>query len=154
MGHGNTIDIWADDWIPNSNSRTILTRRDQQLVTKVSELINPVTNFWDEELIDQNFWEIDAQRIKTIPLPSHDMNDFVAWNLTKNGIFSVRSAYYAEWEAQFGRKLNIGQAPRSMNPHPMWEKIFKLKAPAKSRSSCGELCRTLYPAVSLLQIYM
>jgi hypothetical protein len=126
VGDGNSIDIWDDEWIPNNNSRKVFTRKGQNLITKVSELINPVTNQWDEELIDQTFWNIDSCRIKAIPLPSHDISDFVAYNLTKNGIFSVRSVYHAEWEMQYGRKINIGQAPRSMNSHPMWEKIWKL----------------------------
>jgi hypothetical protein len=114
------VNIWKDEWIPNSSNRKVFTRRGSNLVSMVCELINPVTNQWDEELIDQTF---DACRIKVLPLPSFEMSDFVAWNLTKNEIFSVKSAYYAEWESQFGQRVNHAQASRMSNPHPMWETI-------------------------------
>jgi hypothetical protein len=86
-------------------SRKVFTNKGQNVITKVSDMINLATNLWDEALIDQAFWKIDAYPIKYIPLPQHDMTDFVAWHLMKNGIFSVRSAYHAEWEMQYGRKL-------------------------------------------------
>jgi hypothetical protein len=70
-------------------------------------LIDPVTNQWDEALIDQTFWKIDACRIKSIPLPHNDMTDFVARHHTKNGIFLVRSAHHAEWNAQYGRNYTL-----------------------------------------------
>jgi hypothetical protein len=72
-------------------------------LSKVSDLINPVTGWWDEELIRENFWSIDANRILEIPIAPLGMQDFVAWHLTKTGLFTVRSAYHAEWEYQFGR---------------------------------------------------
>jgi hypothetical protein len=37
----------------------------------VDELINPVNGAWDEELIRQIFWEVDAERILRIPLSDH-----------------------------------------------------------------------------------
>ena len=33
------------------------------------------------------------------------MSDFIAWSYTKNGMFSVRSAYSVEWNDQYGSKL-------------------------------------------------
>jgi hypothetical protein len=38
-----------------------------------------------------------------IPIAPLGMEDFVAWHLTKTAIFTVRSAYHAEWECQLGR---------------------------------------------------
>jgi hypothetical protein len=96
-----------------------------------------VTNQWDEELVDQTFWLLDAFMIKSIPTPSHDkknvMVDFFAWNLTNNGIFTVWS-YYAEWESNFGNRLNMDQGPGSMNSHPMWEIIRELKVVCKVKN--------------------
>ena len=109
--------IWNDEWIPKSASRKVITRRGENILTKVCDPIDPSTNQWDEHLIDLTFWPFDADRIKMIPLPRVDMDDFVAWNLTTNGVFLVHLAYHAEWEAQFGRLLNLGQGPGAMNPH-------------------------------------
>jgi hypothetical protein len=38
-----------------------------------------------------------------IPIAPLDMEDFVAWHYTSNGIFTVRSAYHAEWDYRFGQ---------------------------------------------------
>ena len=63
VGNGMKINIWEDCWIPSSNSRKIITVRGNYVLTMVNELINPLTRDWDEELIRDNFWRIDADRI-------------------------------------------------------------------------------------------
>ena len=45
----------------------------------VHELIDPATGHWDETLIRDIFWGVDADRILQFPLSSGDMEDFVAW---------------------------------------------------------------------------
>jgi hypothetical protein len=110
VGNGEDINIWDDPWIPTSPSRKILTPRGNIVYTKVSELINPVTRTWDEALLRSMFFSLDVNRILKIPLAVGMMEDFVSWNLTKNGIFSVRSAYFAEWDHQHGRKLILTNA--------------------------------------------
>jgi hypothetical protein len=55
VGSGSNIHIWDDEWIPGSNTRKILTPKGQDICNKVEELINPVDNQWDEELIEQTF---------------------------------------------------------------------------------------------------
>lgn len=67
------------------------------------------------------------------PLPSQGMEDFVAWSLTKMGTFSVRSVYFAEWESQFGHKVNRGEEAGPMKDHQIWEIIWKLRVPSKVR---------------------
>ena len=49
-------------------------------MSKVSDLIHPVTNDWDVDLVRQTLWPVDAQRVLAIPLPQHNMLDFVAWS--------------------------------------------------------------------------
>ena len=97
VGDGTKIDIWEDCWIPNSSSRKILTVRGNRVLSRVNELIDPYLGEWDEDLIRENFWPIDADRILQIPLYRQGTVDYIAWHLTKNGVFSVRSAYYKQW---------------------------------------------------------
>ena len=85
--NGNNINIWEDAWIPSYAARKIVTPKGGNMLTKVGDLIDPASNTWDEDLIRQIMWPIDVQRILSIPLPQHDMQDFIAWNFTKNGIF-------------------------------------------------------------------
>jgi hypothetical protein len=145
VGNGNNINIWEDRWVPGSYSCKVLTPKGQNIYTKVSDLIDPITNSWDEELIGEIFWNVDKHRILAIPLPSHDREDFVGWSLTKSGTFSVRTAYHAEWESRFGPRVNGGSAPSAMNPHPMWDKIWKLKCPSKVKIFLWRLMQETIP---------
>jgi hypothetical protein len=55
VGDGTNIKIWSYAWIPSSPSRNILTPRGNIVYTKVSELIDPETRKWDEELLRELF---------------------------------------------------------------------------------------------------
>ena len=123
VGNGQNIDIWRDAWIPNGANRKIITPRRGKLLTKVVDLIDPINNCWDEDLVRQTLWPIDVQRVLTIPLPTYDMSDFIAWSFTKNGLFTVRSAYLEEWKAQHGRKLQHSDGIGGINVNTIWSKI-------------------------------
>ena len=45
-----------------------MTPRGNIVITKVSELIDTENRVWDEQLIMELFWPIDAHRILNIPL--------------------------------------------------------------------------------------
>lgn len=96
----------------------MITRRGQNLLDHVSELINPAIGDWDIPLVHQTFCPVDVQRILSIPLSSRIPDDFVAYNLTKSGTFSVKTAYHAEWSAQHGQKLRRTYDMGSSAPHP------------------------------------
>jgi hypothetical protein len=74
------------------------TQRGLNVATKVSELIDPTTRTWDEGKLMSIFFSVDVGRILKIPLAVRMMGDFVSWNYMRNGIFSVRSAYFTEWD--------------------------------------------------------
>ena len=101
VGDGSQIKIWEDSWIPASHNLKVLTPRGNNLLTTVDELINPITGTWDEELIKDLFWTVDANRILQIPLVQ-GREDVVAWHHNRNGYFSVGSAYHIQWLHKFG----------------------------------------------------
>jgi hypothetical protein len=86
--------------------------------------------WWDEELLHEIFWPIDANRILRIPL-SDGMEDCVAWHYSKLGVFSVRSAYHVEWEHQHGRKLRRTSGLGSAEINSVWKELWRLNIPAK-----------------------
>jgi hypothetical protein len=88
VGNGEQIDIWKDSWIPTSPTKKVYTPKGGILINKVDDLINPVTGRWDEDLVRELFWSIDATRILEILIAPSGMEDFVAWHHTKNGFFS------------------------------------------------------------------
>ena len=151
VGDGAKINIWNDCWIPNSASRKIITVQGNQVLTRVCELIDPISGEWDEQLIRENFWHIDAERILQIPLFHAETEDFVAWQLTKNGVFSVWSAYYKQWEANFDEN-DLGLVRYSTAPHPIWRKLWSLKVPAKIKIFYGDAYTMLSHASVFTQI--
>jgi hypothetical protein len=93
VGDGSQINIWEDNWIPSSHNLKIMTPRGSNILTRVANLINPIDGLWDEDLIGEIIWSIDAHRILQIPL-TPNREDFVAWHHNKLGLFSIRSAYF------------------------------------------------------------
>jgi hypothetical protein len=91
------------------------------LVHTVDELISPINGTWDEDLIWSIFLPVDAEKILVIPLSSHLTDDFVAWHKTKNHIFSVRSAYYTEWDHQFGARTRRGDGQGASRLNAVWQ---------------------------------
>jgi hypothetical protein len=51
VGNGESINIWNDPWIPTSPNRKVVTPRGLVLLTKVNQLLDPISRQWDEELV-------------------------------------------------------------------------------------------------------
>jgi len=92
IGNGKNVKIWEHPWIPKGITRKPITPRGASLLTRVNELINPVTGEWDEQLVNDLFWPQDAEEILQIPIDEH-MEDWLAWHFDATGLFSVKSAY-------------------------------------------------------------
>ena len=84
--------IWEDPWLPKGNTRKPITPKRGSRLTKVNELINPVTGEWDEQLIHDLFWPKDAAEILRIPI-DEQMEDWPAWHFDAKGLFFVKSTY-------------------------------------------------------------
>jgi hypothetical protein len=56
-GDGTMINICEDEWIPSSHSRKVLTPKGQNICTRVSDLIDPYTNSWDMDFVNQTLWQ-------------------------------------------------------------------------------------------------
>ena len=78
--------------MPSDTTRKPITPRNASLLTRVSELINPVTGDWDVQLVQDIFWPKDANEILRIHVDV-DMKDWPAWHPDAKGTFSVKSAY-------------------------------------------------------------
>jgi hypothetical protein len=131
VGEGDQINIWEDPWIPTSRTRKVFTPKGNIVIDKVADLINPLTGLWDEELIREVFWSVDANRILEIPIAPNGMQDFVAWHLNKIGLFTIRSAYPAEWDYQLGRHHpNVMDIGKSQGGH-IWKNIVETAASSK-----------------------
>ena len=54
--------------MPQGVTRRPITPRRGNILMRVSELINPLTEDWDEEMVRAIFWEEDVPKILTIPV--------------------------------------------------------------------------------------
>jgi hypothetical protein len=71
----------------------------------MDELIDLATGEWDEALITNIFNPYEVQQILQILISPNFKDDFVAWHKTKTFTFTVRSAYFTEWQHQFGGRI-------------------------------------------------
>lgn len=93
IGDGSQVRIWDDPWITAGVTRQPITPKGQVLLIRVSELIDPTTGLWDEQLVRKFFWKEDIQRILATPTNvAH--KDSIAWRFDRRGTFLVKSAYH------------------------------------------------------------
>lgn len=64
VGNGDSIRIWDDPWLPRGITRWPLTPRGQTILTMVSDLMDPITGNWDEELVKDTFCVEDEELVK------------------------------------------------------------------------------------------
>uniref|UniRef100_A0A452ZUW8 Reverse transcriptase zinc-binding domain-containing protein n=1 Tax=Aegilops tauschii subsp. strangulata TaxID=200361 RepID=A0A452ZUW8_AEGTS len=114
-------------------SRTVNTPRGNNLLERVSDLINPATGRWDVQLVRDTFWADDACLILQIPL-REGVHDFIAWQFDSKGAHSVKSAYKL-YEVK-RQKKNGGQGMSNHAPGNLdsckddsWKRIWKLPCP-------------------------
>jgi hypothetical protein len=141
VGNGTEINIWSDPWLNRDGQHTPLTPRGQNLVTRVSELFCPVSGCWDETLVRDIFWSMDAEIILATPI-REDVEDFYAWHPDAKGLFSVKSAY--KIHAQMMR-ASSGLQRESSQPDPIWERIWALPCPMKVKQFVWRLTHDSLP---------
>ncbi|KAG8380966.1 hypothetical protein BUALT_Bualt06G0071400 [Buddleja alternifolia] len=94
----------------------------------VFTLIVSHSRLWNEELIRNVFWPPDATSILSIPLARYSCPDSLIWHYSKNGLFSVKSAYHV------ARSLITEDGPsRSSSSSADWRFIWGAKLPHKIR---------------------
>jgi hypothetical protein len=123
VGDGSSINIWSDPWLVRNGSLQPTTPKGRNcLLNTVSELIDPVTNQWDEALVRDIFWGVDADIILATPI-CEDFEDFPAWHFDSKGRFSVKSAYHVYVRQ---RDSNVPSGSGSANDDQLWKKIWEL----------------------------
>lgn len=103
VGNGYFTEIWDSPWIPDDGRFTLFTTRppDCYFPWKVADLVDPESNAWNIKMTESTFWPIDRNRILSVPLGAITSDDRVVWHYTKDGKFSVKSAYQLLLAAKF-----------------------------------------------------
>jgi hypothetical protein len=133
VGNGNKINIWNDPWIPRGITRRVIYRKKRNIINLVRDLIDPTTNTWDVQMLNQTLEKEDVQAVLQIPV-FNQFEDFPAWHYDKKGIFSVKSAYKVarDWEAHtsiYGKPSNSENSHERRNNQ--WKRMWSLPLPSK-----------------------
>ena len=116
----------------------------------VDELIDHDNHSWDVSLIEDLFNPIDVLRILKIPLNHNMTEDFIAWHLTKSYSFTVKSAYYVQWNSQFGQNYRRHDGLGTSTQNPVWEILWKLRVPLKVKIFGWKALHGMIPGLSIL----
>ncbi|KAL0428307.1 UNVERIFIED_CONTAM: hypothetical protein Slati_3005500 [Sesamum latifolium] len=85
----------VDPWVPRTRSFRPVTLAQPELANlRVADLIDPIRSDWRVEQVEVVFWPSDIEYILSIPLSRVGEEDQLVWHYSKNGKFSVRSAYH------------------------------------------------------------
>ncbi|GJM91514.1 hypothetical protein PR202_ga07890 [Eleusine coracana subsp. coracana] len=112
-----------------------MNRRGPSLLTRVSELLDPVTRTWDEDLVKDTFWEQDTNTILSLSMDA-DLDDWPAWHFDAKGAFSVRSAYkVAVRKREHDNAKDVGGSGvvEEGETNFDWRRIWRLEVPNKVR---------------------
>jgi hypothetical protein len=130
IGDGTSIKVHEDNWIPRSGAQCPLGQREEECPRLVSEFIVPEGGAWNEEMVRQHFFDIDVADILCTPVGRPGTQDFRAWNYTKNGVFSVRSAYHLAVKRKRDAR-GATESSRSCQDHKGWLALWDTPVPGK-----------------------
>jgi hypothetical protein len=133
IGNRASADIWTSNWILREGAQWPLGRKPdapREVIKKVSELIGKEGQEWDEAKLAQYLYDFDVEDIKKSSIGGHEMEDCLAWNFTKNGVFSVRSAYDLQMSIRKQKEAR-SELSRSVQEHKGWLALWGANVPGK-----------------------
>lgn len=140
VGNGASISIKYDKWVPRPHSfKVILPPSTLSDDARVSDLIDSEKGAWDDERLTQHFLGMDVEAIRCIPLCPTLPSDTLVWHFSRNGEFSVRSAYHLCMDMAsldgHGATSSNGQSHRHF-----WHGFWQLHLPTKLKIFGWKMC--------------
>ncbi|XP_026396589.1 uncharacterized protein LOC113291248 [Papaver somniferum] len=117
VGYGQFIDPWCDKWIPTLGSATPNLLVPPDPIIKVSYFIDTQTKSWNLSRLNTHFDNASVHKIFSLPLSQVCTPDGRAWDLSKNGKFSSKSAYTGL------------RGLRPSHCKNLWKRIWKIRVP-------------------------
>jgi hypothetical protein len=96
------------------------------------------------------FSSVDANRILQISLTVGTFDDFVAWNYTETGMFTVKSAYHVEWKHQFGPRTSSERNGSPSTINLVWRIMWRLQILSEVKIFLWNSLRGSVPLKSVL----
>lgn len=132
IGNRTNVNIFHDQWIPRKGSMTPLGRVSVPGVQKVVDLLAPDGISWNKVRLAQMFPRSEADEIELIVVGGSSVPDFLAWNFTRSGVYSVRSGYHLAMDLKRLKKGRPGSS-YTVGDHKAWMSPWDTNAPPKAR---------------------
>ncbi|KAK6156521.1 hypothetical protein DH2020_010769 [Rehmannia glutinosa] len=151
---GTSTRIWTDPWIPrDSNFIAHSVTANPDLNAIVDSLIDSTNATWNEQMVRSLFPPDEASLILSLPVASTHLEDLWCWHHTKNGKFTVKSAYHSALasDALFP-DLQHSLASSSF-PNPLWKKLWQLKVPPRFKLFAWRCCSEAIATPDFLNLH-
>ena len=121
----------------------------------VNALMEENGKHWNTNSVRQFFSEEISKKILIIPISFEGCNDFPSWPYTKNGIYSVRSAYNLArsqlfWKTQSSDGKGASSKQRIMEI--AWKKLWAINCPNKMKVVLWRIAQNCLPTGTQLQM--
>lgn len=90
IGNGEGVDVWRDNWEPES---VYLQNFYDALISRVSDLPQPNPVSWNSSLLNSLFTAWVSRTILLMVFSRLGGADSLVWPFTRNGAFTVKSCY-------------------------------------------------------------
>lgn len=130
IGNGEKVNIWSDNWIPRAGSMKPVGCKDPQNVRVVADLLNDPGSGWNVDKLNYIFLDSDTCDIKQIRVGGEQQEDYIAWNFTRSGVFSVRSAYHLQMSLR-KNMADVAEGSSSVATHRGWLELWNTDIPGK-----------------------
>jgi hypothetical protein len=108
------------------------------MTDRVSNLLLDNGRGWNVEKLNEVLFEGDVADILKIPVGRAGTRDYLAWNYTKNGIFSVKSAYHLKQQIKRRSGGMVGSST-NIDEHQGWLALWSANVPGKVQVHCWRL---------------
>jgi hypothetical protein len=143
VGDGRKIRFWGDRWLPTPTSHAVQTYVNSLGDTSMVErLIDKEQSGWNSTLVRSIFSPEEAEVIRNIPLSPLYPLDRLTWKGTKDGVFSVRSAYHLGVELQ---ATSRGQCSQMGPGNNIWNFLWSLHVSNPVKVFIWRACNNLLP---------
>ena len=148
IGNGKAVEIWRDRWIPTPDNFQVVTPQGPNgELRKVAQLIDEDTGMWKVDQVREVFFPHEADAILGMPLSSRMPEDSLIWAWSKNGDFSVRSAYKVALKVLKAARLSNdeGECSDKGKMAGLWKLVWQLKCPNKIKHFLWRACKNILP---------
>lgn len=144
VGNGANIRVFEDQWLPRAHSFKPITHQYEfGKDLYVADLINWEEGGWITPIVEEIFHPLGAEIITGMRLIDQSVEDEQIWHFTKDGIFSVRTAYHMWIELSIS--ASSASSSDSNKMQKLWRKLWKCPVQPRIRDFLWRSCRSLLP---------